>query len=382
MPRTDAQRWQRLAEYVDQFRQDFRRRDQARWAEVYLRGLLLAGGRKSVEPLARRARPAGGRPVDDAAQALQNFVNQSPWDEGGLWRRHRGLLARWLAQPTCFVVDDVALAKRGAHSVGVQRQYSSTLGRKLNCQIAVAVYHAGRAGCSLAALRLYLPRRWLLDPARLDAVGVPAQFRRYEGRGQVALALLDALRAEGLTGAAVAAGPIYGASPEFRRGLAERGLQYLAEVPGHFLVCPAPVTGGTAVRVGALAEGLSRASSVAAAFARAAWARVWPGDDMPAEEPLDLLAALRRDGSPLYALANFPGEARPSLVNSLAAARRASARLEGRLRARFGLDHFEGRSWRGFHHHACLVGLAHGFLLWERSHSGGARKENDVLCPC
>ena len=181
----DAGWLQDLDDYTALFRDDFRRRDQARWAAVYLQGLLQEGGRKTIGGLARRVALPPDLSVDDAAQALQNFVNQSPWDEQRIWRRHRALLAGRHAEPDgVFVLDDLAFVKQGRCSVGVQRQYSGALGRKTNCQIAVALHHAGSAGCCPLSLRLYLPRGWLTHPHRLDAAGVPPERPRRPEQGR------------------------------------------------------------------------------------------------------------------------------------------------------------------------------------------------------
>jgi SRSO17 transposase len=264
-----------LDEYVRLFRGEFRRSDQARWLGVYLQGLLLAGGRKNMETLAGMVRLPPGLAVDDVAQALQNFVNQSPWDAQRLGRRYRAVLAGIAADaPGLFRVEDVTYPKQGQHSVGVQRQYSSTLGRKVNCQVAVSLHHVDAAGHRPLALRLYLPRKWLEEPRRLEAAGVPLEFRVARSRGEIALDLLDQVRGEGWSGAEVSAGSAYLNSASFREGVAARGL------------------------------------------------RLRDGGDEPA------------------------------------------AFAEGMARLReLGLEHFEGRSWRGFHHHACLVLLAYGFML-------------------
>ena len=319
MPEHDLTWLQRLDEYADRFRDDFRRRDQLRWAAVYLQGLLLpAGERKTIGTMARRVALPPDLVVDDVAQALQNFVNQSPWDERRAARRHRALMAEGFAGPDgAFVLDELAVVKQGQHSVGVQRQYSSALGRKTNCQIAVALHHAGRDGdvCPLS-VRLYLPRGWLAGPARLDAAAVPEEHRRPQSKATIALELLDEARAEGWTAPAVVAGVGYGADRTFREALAARGLAYVAEVP------PDAVPGPDEFR--------------------------WPsgGGD---------------DGEGPYLLGNCPPDTRESPLQRWAERRRAARELSRLLMQDLGLEHFEGRSWRGFHHHACLVLLAFGF---------------------
>ena len=200
MAEHDADWLQSLDDYAALFRDDFRRRDQARWAAVYLQGLLREGGRKTIGGLARRVVLPPDLTVDDAAQALQNFVNQSPWDEHKVWRRYRGLTAG--GSPSAdgvFVLDDLAFVKQGRHSVGVQRQYSGALGRKTNCQIAVALHHAGPAGCCPLGLRLYLPRGWSAAPAPAGRGGRAggAPRRPEQGRHRAGAAGRGAVRTAG-----------------------------------------------------------------------------------------------------------------------------------------------------------------------------------------
>src|SRR2546423_1794241 len=121
----------RLDDFLAPYRAEFRRRDQARWAAVYLQGLLRPGARKNVENLARAVTLPPGLAVEDVAQALQHFINQSPWDEGKVWRRYQSLVAEQLAGADgLLVAEELAFVKQGRHSVGVQRQYSRALGQK------------------------------------------------------------------------------------------------------------------------------------------------------------------------------------------------------------------------------------------------------------
>jgi SRSO17 transposase len=284
---------QGLDAFLARFREDFRRRDQARWAAVYVQGLLLpTGERKTTGTMARHVVLPPDLVVEDVAQALQNFVNQSPWDEGLVGRRLRALLTETFADPDgAFVVDELAVPKQGRNSVGVQRQFSGTLGGKANCQVAVALYHHGRHGVCPLAARLYLPRSWLGNVPRLEAAGVPEEFRQPRNKAGIALDLLDIVRAEGWPGRVVVAGNGLAGDSDFASALAERGLD-----------CASPEA--------APQEGDRPAAD----------------DSRPAREATvtarDLGRSLLRD---------------------------------------FGLEHFEGRSWRGFHHHACLVLVAFAF---------------------
>jgi SRSO17 transposase len=310
----DAGWLQSLDDYTKQFRDAFRRRDQARWAAVYLQGLLREGGRKTIGSLARRVTLPPDLTVEDTAQALQNFVNQSPWDENKVWRRYRDLMAERHADADgAFVLNDLAFVKQGRYSVGVQRQYSGALGRKANCQIAVALHHAGSAGCCPLSLRLYLPRSWVQHPQRLDGAGVPEERRLLRNKGDLALELLDEARAEGWPARLVTGGAGFGADRELRESLAARGLTYLLEAPGDV----EPLAGET----------------------------LWPAQGDRVQ------------------VGNCIGAG--AIPTQAAEGRRAAAQAVAVLMKELGLDHFEGRSWRGFHHHACLVMLAHGFRSFQ-----------------
>ena len=215
----DADWLQSLDDYTALFRDDFRRRDQAPGPPSTCKGCCRkAAARPSAAWPAASSLPPD-LSVDDAAQALQNFVNQSPWDEQKVWRRHRALMAGRLAEPDgVFVLDDLAFVKQGRCSVGVQRQYSGALGRKTNCQIAVALHHAGPAGCCPLSLRLYLPRGWLLHAHRLDAAGVPRERRDGRSKGAIALELLDEARSEGWPARLVTGGVGFGGGSRVPRG--------------------------------------------------------------------------------------------------------------------------------------------------------------------
>src|SRR5262245_15750125 len=236
----------RLRDYAALFAEDFPQAKPARWATVYLQGLLLDGERKSIEPLSRRVTLPEGLASKDPEQALQQFVNQSPWDERAVLRRYRAHLAQAFASPEgIFLLDDVSFPKQGRHSVGVQRQYGGALGKKANCQVAVSAHYVSPQGHYPLDLRLYLPDSWLADTKRLDQAGVPQAQRRPLTKPQIALELLDRVRAEGLPGWAVVADAGYGAAGDFRDGLAARGLTYVVGVTEDFVVFPQrPATGG------------------------------------------------------------------------------------------------------------------------------------------
>src|SRR4051812_21411525 len=128
----------RLHDYAAGFRDAFGLDRPARWAGVYLAGLIQEGERKGIEPLSRRVTLPAEFQVKDPEQALQQFVNQSPWDDQAVTKRSRTVMAKTFASPEAiFVIDDTTFPKQGRHSVGVQRQYCGALGKEANCQCAV-----------------------------------------------------------------------------------------------------------------------------------------------------------------------------------------------------------------------------------------------------
>jgi SRSO17 transposase len=391
----------RLGEYAALFADDFPQAKPARWAGVYLHGLLTDGDRKSIEPLSRRVALPEGLNSKDPEQALQQFVSQSPWDHEAVLRRYRAHLAATFASPDAvFVIDDTTFPKQGRHSVGVQRQYCGALGKKANCQAAVSVHYVAPNGHYPLAMQLYLPESWVGDADRLDRSGVPAAFRRERTKGQIALDLLDRVRAEALPGRVVVADAGYGVSGDFRQGLADRGLSYIAGVTDEAVVFPEPPAwdrprpagraGGRPqtnpqlrpgsprpVRLRELAARTSRQAvtwregTKGALSGRFAWVRVWPGfgwkrGECAGADPVWVLIEEQADGQIKYALSNLPAGTSRLRAVRLWKSRWPVEQGYQQMKEELGLDHFEGRSWRGFHHHAALVMLAYGFLLLER----------------
>jgi SRSO17 transposase len=399
---------QRLEAYAAQFRDDFGFDRPARWAPVYLAGLIQEGERKSIEPLSRRVALPSDLKVKDPDQALQQFVNQSPWDEQQVLKRYRAVMARTFADPAgIFVIDDTSFPKQGKHSVGVQRQYCGALGKRANCQVAPSVHYVSPKGHYPLAMRLYLPESWTNDPKRLDRAGVPAEFREARTKGQIALELLDQVRAEGLPGRVVITDAGYGVAEDFRTGLAARGLLYLAGVTEEMVVfteapewvAPQAGTGGRPRSRYRLAEDSPRPVSLKELTARTplrkvtwregtkgklsgrfAWMRVRPGQgwqtgDCASAEPIWLLIEEQADGKIKYAFSNLPADTRRIRAVRLWKSRWPVEQGYQQMKEELGLDHFEGRSWRGFHHHVGLVMLAYGFLASEQERMKRTRPE-------
>jgi SRSO17 transposase len=392
----------RLWDYALPFRKLVPRSDQFRQGHIYLQGLLLDGERKSIQPLSTRVR--GG---DE--QRLQQFINQSPRDPAPVLAAYRATLTAACGDATgLIVIDDTGFPKQGKHSVGVARQYSGTLGKVGNCQLAVSLHYASARGDFPLALRLYLPEAWTADPARLDQARVPEAERTYRTKWEIALALLDTVRAEGLPHALVVADAGYGLSSEFRAALEARDERYIvgllgteavfvappAWVPktahggrGHpptraYLAedAPRPVAGRELAATLPRTELSWREGTKGLLTAEFAWVRVWPGGDwlkgMPAaaipaaeEAARWLLIEWRSDGTIKYALSNLPIDTPMAEAVGWWKERWQVEQGYRQLKRELGLDHFEGRSWAGFHHHAAMTFLAYGFLTLERLHA-------------
>jgi SRSO17 transposase len=363
--------------------------DQRRWGETYLRGLMLDGRRKSIEPLA--ARLEGG---DE--QALQQFVNQSPWE----WEPVRERLAARMSAaigPLAWIVDDTGFPKAGRYSVGVARQYSGTLGKVGNCQIGVSVSAASEAASCPLTWRLFLPAAWDDDARRAKAHLPPEE--RHRPKWQLALEMLDELRGWGLSPPPVVADAGYGEISAFRTALQERELAYVVEVKattsayGEDVLAERPAWRGSgrpptsryrqapsslralalkagrqATREVAWREGSRgtmggrflalrvRLANVGLRRARGALPLAWLLCQWPSEESEPVK----------YWLANLPAETTLADLVRLAKLRWRIEQDYRELKDALGLDHFEGRSFRGWHHHVTLVSLAHGFLTLQR----------------
>jgi SRSO17 transposase len=389
----------RLRDYAARFAPDFPQSKPARWAGVYLRGLLADGERKSIEPLSRRVTLPPDLPSRDPEQALQQFVSQSTWDEQAVLTRYRALMAAHFASPEgVFVFDDTGFPKRGRHSVGVSHQYCGALGKRADCQVAVTLHYSGSRGHFPLDLRLHLPESWTADTERMIAAGVPETLRAHKAKSQIALELLDRARAEGIAGGTVVADAGYGGA-ELRDGLAARGLRYVVGASPETVVFtreprwtrrPKPRPGSQSqlwwpapdtpqpVTVGELAGQLQlervtwRDGTKGKLSAPFAWVRVWPARDWDRgvrvrPEAIWLLVEEQPDEVIKFALSNLPADAPVLEAVRLGKQRWRVEQGHQQMKEELGLDHFEGRSWRGFHHHAALVLLAYGFLLLEQA---------------
>lgn len=383
----------RLEQFAGEMFESMRRKDQRRWGGVYLRGLMLDGKRKSVEPMAARLE-------DGDEQCLQQFVNQSPWD----WEPVRERLAVRMSaaiEPAAWMIDDTGFAKFGRASVGVARQYCGALGKVGNCQIGVSISAVtAQASCPLD-WRLFLPAEWDDDPRR-EACRVPDESR-HEPKWKLALQMIDELSDWGITPPPVLGDAAYGDITELRLGLEERQIAYVLDVKGTTSALSEDIQPLAARKSGPGRPPKPRYrrpfSSVAAlaaaagedAFRQITWRegtrgpmtsrflaiRVRPANiklrraDPDGELPVRWLLAEwpdAKDAPTDFWLSNLPADTMIERLVELAKLRWRVEQDYRELKDALGLDHFEGRSWAGWQHHVTLVSVAHGFLTLERQH--------------
>ena len=374
----------------------------------YCRGLMLPIERKSVEPLAANISPYH---VCAKHQSLHHFVAKSDWsDEAVLMRVRDWVLPSMRAEGELFwIVDDTGFPKKGKHSVGVARQYCGQLGKQDNCQVAVSLSVASEAGSVPVAYGLYLPEIWAEDLKRRREAGVPEKLR-FATKPQISMEQIRRAKESGLPPGPVLADAGYGTDTSFRAGLTEIGLKYCVGVqpavsvwaPGTGPLPPKPRgkkgplpkrlrrgPGHNPVSVKTLAQGLAekawekiywRDGSNGKMVSRFAAVRVRPAHrdeqlHQPRAEECLLIEWPKGEAEPAkYWLSTLPGDTRLKDLVRTAKMRWRIERDYQELKQEFGLGHYEGRGWRGFHHHATLSIAAYGFLTGQRLRTGGVKK--------
>nr|WP_241829803.1 IS701 family transposase [Parafrankia colletiae] len=390
---------ERARPIVEAFAEDMlgglRRRDQRAKGELYLRGLLLDGRRKSMRPMADRLA------VDH--QCLQQFITSSTWDHRDVRRR----LTRWAVgalDPVALVVDDSGFPKDGPTSPGVARMYSCKLGRVGNCQIGVSAHAVTDEMSAALNWRLFLPPSWddtaLGDPgqiavarARRAQAAIPDD-QRHQEKWRLALDMIDELRGWGMPARPVVADATYGDVTAFRRGLTERGVPYVVAVtptataqaadtaPAAYPDSgrPAPATAHpdlprdlrTLVMASSWPDGrfvpwragtqLGPVEVTGTGLRRSRFLALRIRTSTPEQGPPECwLLAEWPPGTPEpsdYWLSTLPADAELRELVHLARIRSRIVHDYRELRDALGLDHFEGRSWTGWHRHVTLVSVA------------------------
>jgi SRSO17 transposase len=391
---------QRFERYMGHLAEGLGHLDRHAGLNDYCTGLMLPLARKSVEPMAARVDPLH---ASARHQSLHHFVAKAEWSDTEMLRR----VSQWvvpkmdLSGGAFWIIDDTGFPKKGKHSVGVARQYCGVLGKQDNCQVAVSISLANAQASVPVAYRLYLPKAWAEDAERRKKAGVPAEVN-FATKTQIALEQLETVLAAGAPKYCVLADAAYGVDQAFRQRLADLGLPYVVGITSAVVVWPPGIEPLPAKRysgrgrppvvvrrtrsrqpvsVKDLAQGLA-----ASAFQTISWrqgtnatlsgrfaalrvrhaggnigqARLHPEQWLLIEWPAG-------DPEPLkYYLSNLPADIALNDLVSQAHMRWRIERDYQELKQELGLGDYEGRGWRGFHHHASLSIAAYGFLIAER----------------
>jgi SRSO17 transposase len=396
--KSDLRAW--LAPFVSALRHKAR----ARMCPAYVAGLIGAGDRKSIQPIAARNGEVG-------YDQLHHFIASGRWDTSPLEKalvveadKMVGGGDAWL------IVDDTALPKKGVRSVGVAPQYASALGKTANCQSLVSLTLASREVPVMVGLRLFLPEEWTSDLERMAQAHVPEDRRSALTKPEIAIEEIDRVIASGARFGCVLADSGYGSSGPFRQALSERGLKWAVGVSKRQNVYPA----GVALIFPVAKAGRPRKYSIPAqppisaeaALAGEKWRRVnWRRGTkgrlsclfaarririaeghkhrmvdnrmqcMPGDE-VWLVGERRSTGEQKYYVSNLPAEASLGTLAATIKARWVCEQAHQQTKEELGLDHFEGRSWTGLHRHALMTMIAYAFLQSRRLKVAGRKKKN------
>jgi SRSO17 transposase len=406
----------RFAAYLDRLALAAGHTDRITPLKNYCTGLLLPGERKSVEPMAARLAPDNVRRMH---QSLHHLVADAPWsDEAVLDRALDSVLLAMLDRGpvVAWIVDDTGFPKQGQHSVGVTRQYCGQLGKQENCRVAVSLSVATETSSMPVAFRLYLPEVWASDPKRRQDAGVPEEVE-FQTKLQIALAQVRRARERGMPEGVLLADAGYGTDTHFRSELTEMGLAYVVGImstvtvwkPGEQpkrasrwkgkgrpprllrrdqhhqpvavkeLALSLPPDAWTKVswRQGVRKKLCSRFAAMRVRPAHRDYERA-----EPYPEQWLLIEWPEKETEPTkYWLSTLPAETPLSELVRLAKHRWIIERDYEELKQELGLGHFEGRNWRGFHHHATLCIAAYGFLVAERNRFSPSARVGHVELP-
>jgi SRSO17 transposase len=392
----------RFAAYMNGLAQAAGHTDREEPIKAYCKGLLLPGERKSVEPMAARLAPDS---IRQTHQSLHHIVADSPWEDEVILKRVRGSVLPEMeknGEVEAWIIDDTGFPKKGTHSVGVTRQYCGQLGKQDNCRIAVSLSVATAKASLPIAWRLYLPEIWAKDRQRRKKAGVPSEIA-FETKPQIALEQIRKAFEDGVPPAPVLADAAYGNDSGFRGAITELGLDYMLGVqssttvwkPGEGPLKPKPWTGKgrpttllrrnknhQPVSIKQLAMSMppeswknvfwregsngKMRSRFSALRVRPAHRDEWRSEPHP-EEWL-LIEWPQSESEPTkYWLSTLPETLSLKRLVYIAKHRWIIERDYQELKQELGLGHYEGRGWRGFHHHASLCIASYGFLVAERT---------------
>ena len=392
----------RFAAYIEGLATAAGHEDRQAPLKNYCKGLLLPGERKSIEPLAARLDPGNIQPM---RQSLHHLVAKAPWSDEVLLEQVRNYVLPTMQKQgpvVAWIVDDTGFPKKGKHSVGVTRQYCGQVGKQENCRVAVSLSVATWSSSLPIAYRLYLPKECAEDAERRKKAEVPEEIE-FQTKPDIALDQIRAAVTANLDRGVVLADAAYGINTGFRDGLTKLDLQYVVGVQNSMTVwesgkqpLPAKPRGKTGrpprllqrtpdhqpVSVKQLAMNL-----LSTAFKEITWregtdrklqsrfaaVRVRPAHRdyekaEPHEEEWLLIEWPRGEAEPSkYWISTLPLNTRIKALIKMAKHRWIIERDYEELKQELGLGHFEGRNWRGFHHHATLCIAAYGFLVAERN---------------
>lgn len=384
--------WQRkifdLQTFIEPLVVELGRSERRQNAALYVQGLLMPGQRKSIEPMAERLR------VD--SQKLQQFIADSPWPERPVWQAIRREVIPVVEPLQAWVVDETGWLKQGSDSVGVSHQYCGAVGKQAQCQVAVELVVSDGEVAAPVGGRLYLPENWAKDLPRRQKVGVPDAVD-FQTKPQIAGDLIEEALTDGVSAAPILGDSVYGNAPELRRRIRRLGLEYLfnGEEPWLAWTQRPKLTQGSKYwsvskqapkgqTLRQLAEGFKPNQWQAAAWqaadgekraTRLAWRQIYLNSDLD-----------EKNGQwpNCWLVADWPaGQADPYHVY-IAWLRQppAKGRMLRLSRGRWpieqyfqrgkddlGLDHYEGRGWRGFHHHLTMSAIAYLFVVVDYLHA-------------
>jgi SRSO17 transposase len=393
---------ERFAAYLDNLAHAAGHADRIAPLQAYCTGLLLPGERKSVEPMAARLAPHNIRRMH---QSLHHVVADAPWSDEAVLRQVRNYVLPIMQNSgplVAWIIDDTGLPKKGTHSVGVARQYCGQTGKTDNCQVAVSLSVATWNSSLPIAWRLYLPENWSQSKARRDEVGIPKDIR-FQTKPEIALEQIRQAITEGVPEGVVLADPAYGNNSQFRQGIRALDRLYMVGIDSSTKIWPPgqqPLPAAKYAGRGQPPRRLRRdgqhapvtAKKLAISLPAKAWKRIsWRegtrhplrsrftalrvrpahrdyNRTVPHEEEWLLIEWPPKEAEPTkYWLSSWSAQAKLRDLVLLAKQRWIIERDYQELKQELGLGHFEGRGWRGFHHHATLCIAAYGFLVAERN---------------